>query len=71
MMATSPQQPRLPLLGIVPRENIVGRPLFNYWSFVTPEDQYEQPGVGNTVAWLGHVALHSLPKPAGAGPSIG
>jgi signal peptidase I len=44
--------------GFVPRENIVGRPLFNYWSFVTPEDQYEQPGVGNTVAWLGHVALH-------------
>ena len=44
--------------GFVPRENIVGRPLFNYWSFVTPEDQYEQPGIGNTVAWLGHVALH-------------
>jgi signal peptidase I len=44
--------------GFVPRENIVGRPLFNYWSFVTPEDQYEQPGIGNSVAWLGHVALH-------------
>ena len=24
--------------GFVPRENIVGRPLFNYWSFETPED---------------------------------
>ena len=33
--------------GFVPRENIVGRPLFNYWSFVTPEDQYEQTGIGN------------------------
>jgi len=44
--------------GFVPRENIVGRPLFNYWSFVTPEDQYEQSGVGNSVAWMGHVALH-------------
>jgi signal peptidase I len=44
--------------GFVPRENIVGRPLFNYWSFVTPEDQYEKPGIGNSVAWLGHVALH-------------
>ena len=44
--------------GFVPRENIVGRPLFNYWSFVTPEDQYEQPGIGNAVAWMGHVALH-------------
>src|SRR5580658_5157238 len=29
--------------GFVPRENIVGRPLFNYWSFITPEDQYEKP----------------------------
>ncbi len=28
--------------GFVPRENIVGRPLFNYWSFETPEDQYEE-----------------------------
>jgi signal peptidase I len=44
--------------GFVPRENIVGRPLFNYWSFVTPDDQYEKPGIGNTLAWMGHVALH-------------
>jgi signal peptidase I len=44
--------------GFVPRENIVGRPLFNYWSFITPEDQYEQSGVGNSVAWMGHVVLH-------------
>jgi len=44
--------------GFVPRENIVGRPLFNYWSFVTPEDQYEKPGIGSTAAWMGHVALH-------------
>jgi signal peptidase I len=44
--------------GFVPRENIVGRPLFNYWSFKTPEDQYEKPGIGNSVAWMGHVVLH-------------
>jgi signal peptidase I len=44
--------------GFVPRENIVGRPLFNYWSFVTPDDQYEQPGIGNSLAWMGHIALH-------------
>jgi signal peptidase I len=44
--------------GFVPRENIVGRPLFNYWSFTTPEDQYEQTGIGNSMAWMGHVALH-------------
>jgi signal peptidase I len=44
--------------GFVPRENIVGRPLFNYWSFKTPEDQYEQAGIGNSLAWMGHVVLH-------------
>jgi signal peptidase I len=44
--------------GFVPRENIVGRPLFNYWSFKTPEDEYEQTGLGNNLAWMGHVALH-------------
>ncbi len=44
--------------GFVPRENIVGRPLFNYWSFKTPENQYEKPGILNKVVWLGHVAIH-------------
>jgi signal peptidase I len=44
--------------GFVPRENIVGRPLFNYWSFETPEHQYEETGVGSNVAWMAHVALH-------------
>ncbi len=44
--------------GFVPRENIVGRPLFNYWSFKTPENEYEKPGIGNKIAWLGHVVVH-------------
>jgi signal peptidase I len=44
--------------GFVPRENIIGRPLFNYWSFKTPEDQYEQTGIGNSISWMAHVALH-------------
>jgi signal peptidase I len=44
--------------GFVPRENIVGRPLFNYWSFKTPEDQYNQAGLGNSLAWMRHVVLH-------------
>ncbi|HUX46255.1 MAG TPA: signal peptidase I [Terracidiphilus sp.] len=44
--------------GFVPRANIVGRPLFNYWSFKTPEDEYNQTGMGNRLAWMGHVALH-------------
>lgn len=44
--------------GFVPRENIVGRPLFNYWSFKATQEQLEQTGIGNTIAWMGHVALH-------------
>jgi signal peptidase I len=44
--------------GLLPRENILGRPLFNYWSFVTPDGQLEDPGIGDSMAWMGHVALH-------------
>jgi signal peptidase I len=44
--------------GFVPRENIVGRPLFNYWSFETPEDQEAKTGIGDGLAWVGHVVLH-------------
>ena len=44
--------------GFVPRENILGRPLFNYWSFDTPDDQEEKTGLGDNLAWMGHVALH-------------
>jgi signal peptidase I len=47
--------------GFVPKENIVGRPLFNYWSFKTPEDQYNQSGLSHTIAWMGHVAWRLLP----------
>ena len=44
--------------GFVPRENILGRPLFNYWSFKTPDDQEDKNGIGNQVAWFAHVAIH-------------
>jgi signal peptidase I len=44
--------------GFVPRDNIVGRPLFNYWSFKTPEDQEGKTGNGDNLAWMGHVVLH-------------
>lgn len=46
--------------GFVPRANIIGRPLFNYWSFKTPEAEYDQTGVANHVAWMVHVAVHFL-----------
>ena len=44
--------------GFTPRANIVGRPLFNYWSFVTPDDQQDKTSIGERIAWMGHVALH-------------
>jgi signal peptidase I len=44
--------------GFVPRENIIGRPLFNYWSFKTPADQEDKNGIGNQLAWFAHVAIH-------------
>lgn len=46
--------------GFVPRENVVGRPLFNYWSFETPDDQEGKTGIVNTVGWMAHVALHFI-----------
>jgi len=44
--------------GFVPDENIVGRPMFVYWSFKTPEDQEEKTGIGDRVSFMGHVILH-------------
>jgi signal peptidase I len=44
--------------GFVPRENIVGRPLFVYWSFETPSDQMNKTGIGDRVAFIGHILLH-------------
>ncbi len=43
--------------GFVPEANIVGRPLFNYWSFKTPEDQMNRTSIGDRIAWIFHVAL--------------
>lgn len=46
--------------GFVPRENIMGRPMFVYWSFVTPADEMNKTGAGSTVAWMTHVVTHFL-----------
>ena len=41
--------------GFVPANNIVGTPLFVYWSFVTPAEEGDKTGAGNSIAWFGHV----------------
>jgi signal peptidase I len=44
--------------GFIPEENILGRPLFVYWSFKTPEDQEDKTSAGDQVAYIFHVVLH-------------
>ena len=48
--------------GFVPRENIVGRPLFIYWSFETPADQIDKTSIGDRVSFIGHILLHIFDK---------
>jgi signal peptidase I len=44
--------------GFIPQENVVGRPLFIYWSFDTPSDQYTRTGMGERIGFLFHVIVH-------------
>ena len=44
--------------GFVPRQNILGRPMFIYWSFETPPNQYEKTGLADRVAFAARVAFH-------------
>lgn len=47
--------------GFIPRENIIGRPMFIYWSFETPEDQYRRSSVPERIGWLFKVAIRFIP----------
>jgi signal peptidase I len=44
--------------GFVPRENIIGRPMFIYWSFETPEFQYQKTAMSDRLAFIGHIVVH-------------
>jgi signal peptidase I len=44
--------------GFIPRNNVIGRPMFIYWSFVTPPDQYLMRGTGDRLAFLAHIVIH-------------
>ncbi len=44
--------------GFIPKENVIGRPMFIYWSFETPRDQWEQKGIGQRLAFMAHVVIH-------------
>ena len=38
--------------GFIPRKNMIGRPMFIYWSFLTPEDQYQKSGWDDRVGYF-------------------
>jgi signal peptidase I len=44
--------------GFIPQENIIGRPMFIYWSFNTPSDQYTKTGMADRLGFLAHVVFH-------------
>lgn len=44
--------------GFVPRKNMIGRPMFIYWSFITPEDQYEMNSIGDRLGFMAHIIIH-------------
>jgi len=44
--------------GLVPRENLIGRPMFIYWSFITPRDEYERQSIGDRIAWMFNIVFH-------------
>jgi len=48
--------------GFIPRENVIGRPMFIYWSFETPGDQYTKTDFSDRIAWFGHIVLHFFDK---------
>ena len=44
--------------GFIPKENVIGRPMFIYWSFETPSDQYRRTSIGDRLGFLAHVVIH-------------
>src|SRR5580700_11172949 len=44
--------------GFLPRKNFIGRPMFVYWSFETPTNQYLEREVSQRIGFLAHVVIH-------------
>ena len=44
--------------GFIGKDHVIGRPMFIYWSFETPEDQYQQTEMSQRVSFMAHVVLH-------------
>ncbi|HTW30267.1 MAG TPA: signal peptidase I, partial [Candidatus Sulfotelmatobacter sp.] len=44
--------------GFIPRQNIIGRPMFIYWSFETPENQYTKTDWSDRILFAGREIIH-------------
>ena len=44
--------------GFIPQENLIGRPMFIYWSFETAPNEYLETGVGQRVGNVVHKIIH-------------
>ena len=44
--------------GFIPQANLIGRPMFIYWSFETPPNQYLEKGIGDRLGFLFHIIIH-------------
>ena len=46
--------------GFIPQANLIGRPMFIYWSFETPANQYLEKGISDRLGFLFHIVVHFL-----------
>jgi len=46
--------------GFIPKQNVIGRPMFIYWSFTTPPDQYQMRSWGDRMSFIAHIIIHFL-----------
>jgi signal peptidase I len=44
--------------GLIPKENVIGRPMFIYWSFTTPENQYKMREWSDRLGFIAHIIIH-------------
>src|SRR5215469_9001694 len=44
--------------GFIPQENVIGRPLFIYWSFKTSEEEMMRTSAADRVEHVAHVLIH-------------
>jgi signal peptidase I len=48
--------------GFAPRDLVSGRPLFIYWSFETPRNEYQRNSLGDRVSQLADLVIHFFNK---------